>query len=217
MNRIFLKVSVRILPTLGMFVLIVRVLAGMQPPHPTLVGFADGCGETSRPCWYGILPGTPMDNAQQKLLSMGYQLQSDTPRFFNQPGAHYLSGDSPSGCDVELYSGLFTPGDVPRVDGLHLSNCRDIYAGDIVSWVGRPNAYVFTTWGDGHIWLGFLQEHTLARSFSVNVPHEYELDTSIGEVWVFPGSSGGVYRWHGFVPFWRYCQLESDYPVCPRQ
>jgi hypothetical protein len=218
-----LRLYLKLLPSIALVLLMLNVASGtvgsIQPPNPVLAGFTTGCEGKLQPCWYGIVPYMPLEAAQNKLEQIGYSLQPDTqPHFFNTPGYYYLPTTPAMNCEVELYSYEMQDGE-DRTYGVHLIHCENIFLGDFMAALGKPDGHTFLTLNDGHIWLGFQEGQIFARNTRHIAVNEYRAENAIEELWLFLGNGniGSRYAWHGFIWFWKYCEFEPSYPICPHR
>jgi hypothetical protein len=180
-------------------------LGQSQPQHLALVGFREGCEAVASPCWYGIVPGkTPLAAIDQLLLAKGYTRTSR---------AHYTA-PIPELCDVHVL-------DLPPSIALECRRTR-VHLGDMMVALGQPNSVInyainkylafdglIDAWVRGRGWLNpFSPVHMFVRS-QPTIPGGFRRRLSPAERYLW-----GNRAWHGFVPYWRYCQLEPGYLRC---
>lgn len=202
MVYLFLKFAVMVTLAVSMTNVLSRALGGTQPSNTALTGFGDGCGDQPHPCWHGIVPGkTSLDTARQILALNGYSNERALDQIttvFDAPAGSSLSSVNL----IHQGSYLWMVGLYPRAE-LSLSSA--------LAALGSPDGMVATT---PHVVMGLaygqrvrvaLQEASQRRISPFAARIKYVTLTS-EPVTVLP--------WHGFVPFWRYCQLEPAYPGC---
>ena len=184
------------------FSLAARALGGTQPSNTALTGFGDGCVGQPHPCWHGIVPGkTSLDTARQILALNGYSNE----RALDQITTVFDAPDGSSLSSVNLIhqgSYLWMVGLYPRAE-LSLSSA--------LAALGSPDGMVATT---PHVVMGLAYGGRLRVALHEQ-PHKPLSPFAATIKYVTLTSEPvDVLPWHGFVPFWRYCQLEPTYPGC---
>lgn len=202
MSHLFVKSVLLATLMFLLFSLAARALGSTQPSNMTLAGFGDGCTGQPHPCWHGIVPGkTSLDTARQILADNGYSNE----RALDQITTVFDAPADSSLMSVNLIhqgSYLWMVGLYPRAE-LSLSSA--------ISALGSPDGMVAIR---PHVVMGLaygrrvrvaLQELSQRRISPFAARIKYVTLTS---------EPVDVLPWHGFVPFWRYCQLEPTYPGC---
>jgi hypothetical protein len=187
---------------LSMVIILLVILAisfGMSKPiAPELTPFGY-C--TGIPCWLNIDIETDNFNAVDSTLrAHGYTIASV-----------YRSSGAP--CDVVI-STINSGSDVIAL--LQLVDCRGLLLGDLIGIFGLPD----------RVWVTGFCDWGLGYSPHMIVYVEGQISYDRGHVEMLPRSRvmeieflGTPYtnyeaaRWHGFVPLWRYRQLEPTAPL----
>lgn len=179
--------------SLTIFSVAARTFGAGQAPHPMLRGFSVGCDEHAQPCWYGIIPGeTNAAQAQLQYARYGVGPTSDS-------NDDYLALLSPY-CLVRLYYDSW--GVNPTVEYIGFINCQDIQLGHVMGIFGTPDALNLT---DERIYY----RSTFSASVKVGLPPKPL--TAVEQIFVpLPAGVTTFTAWRGFVPRWRYYQLEPD-------
>jgi hypothetical protein len=74
MFRLYLRFSASLVIAFMLFSYLLSVLSSLQPLHPALRGFVEGCEGISQPCWYGIVLGqTTYMEANTILNNLGFK------------------------------------------------------------------------------------------------------------------------------------------------
>ena len=211
MPRLLLKFSLLITFMLTITSLTARVLGSTQPPNPALRGFTERCENKPQPCWYGIVPKvTTMKETQKWIEINGYSLNQssdDILYFVRNLGAN--SPLYPSCTNIWLQFAE----DKQTLASISLWGCESITLGTL-SPLGLPKKMMVLQSTDSYLILGdyFTASIGLRELFSKSYDAKV-FGLSIGH------SAKGLYEsinqyghlWHGFVPHWRFCQLEPDY------
>jgi hypothetical protein len=176
-------------------------LGQTRPSHIALEGFHSGCDGAATPCWYGVVPGVTTAARSDHLTRQAAPQISDTVPV-NYMGA-LIPDNLPGVCGVRirivdnitlLLDIDFCPESAPRLGdiallwGLPLPPSVRVLTGNspfASSGVARPYG-----------WVSPFAPVNSARLTAIDIPE-------IGR------------RWHGFMPMWRYCQLEPAYSPCP--
>jgi hypothetical protein len=186
-------------------------LASVQPTHPALAHFRDGCIESVNPCWQGIVVGqTPLADVRAQLLGMGYEAGIVSDRF------HYYYSDT-------LIPGCVRAGYLEGTDYvsyLRLYCIDDLNIGDVAASLGALRAVVYraSPFGDAEF-LSFNADNGLAGILLVvgsGWDSFYRPVTSIDMYANEPFRRFNTIHsdWYGLLPLWRYCQLMPTYPRC---
>lgn len=165
-----------------------------QPIHPALAGLYDGCAR--QPCWYGVGPGlSSVNEARLKLRERGLQP--------SQSGSVYLYFTAVDGCDFDIASSY--PSD--EVSSIHLQKCSRLRLGDVLAAVGLPDGLHAAS--NRRFWILFAGGRIalLARDLPAWSAH-----APVTDVWLIDSRLMLRHQWRGFLPRWRYCQLEPRLP-----
>ena len=166
----------------------------LQQPHATLAEF-DGC---SLPCWQGIIPGvTSSYDANNILIQNGYRVRDDKFQpyiiMYRAPGGRLL-------CEISMFYRD------ELVDLVEMKSCGDMYLGDLMTVLGSPQGIFF---GRGRGVLSYAEDSVRIASFNWTTPF-----SRVSSVTIYrQDNQARIWPWHGFVPRWRYCELEM---VCFR-
>ncbi len=194
---------------LAVFFLLLNVAAsmvgGMQAPNPTLKGFTQDCDGHLQPCWYGIVPG--ITTADEQILQMqesGYILVQNTEFVASYKG---IFGSSQY-CQRVIFLRSRDPSDALIVREIILSRCPDMQSGHVMSAFRQPyilsNKAPMMLYDNGAILAVFTQSsHWKQSSFE-----------PVEDLRLRANSNLKLYRWHGFLIPWRYCQIEPHVPGC---
>jgi hypothetical protein len=202
MSRLVLKPVLLTTAVFLLFSLTARALGSTRPSTSTLAGFNDGCEGKPHPCWHGIVPGsTSLDAARQILARHGYHNE----RALDQITTVFDAPEGSSLTSVNLiHQGnyLWMVGLYPHT-GLSLSSALAALGSPDGMVAIRPHDLMGLSYGQ-RVRVA-LQEQSQSRLSPFAAQIKYVTLTS-EPVEVLP--------WHGFVPFWRYCQLEPSYAGC---
>lgn len=208
MTRFYLKLIVPIALVCLIFTLTARTVGTTQPPNPALRGFVEGCEDKPQPCWYGIVPGmTTIEEAKMTLATNDYWERPKELVYYG--GSQYVNiSEAPSCITLGIYEG----DEVVR--GITLS-CLGIRLGDVISHWGTPKSFGYgelrTIDGLGYPGYGIRLHRT-----------NYQPHLWMHEIYLFKPPENineqplNGYKWHGFAPIWRYCQLENILWLCRR-
>lgn len=193
-----LRLAVRGALMLSVAVIVLVILAkgiGIAlPPTGALAGLGR-CGDA--PCWYGIMVGTPLENALIILVAQGYQ------EVGGQQG--YRMFVAAGRCTIGLRS---TENSVSQII---LERCDGATLGDVLSVLGDP--------------LGVTIERTGAVRLELDDAAYYYAFFADGQ-WItlrdpigtlaFPPSTPAsrIYDWAGFVSGRLTCQRVPDFALC---
>jgi hypothetical protein len=174
--------------------LLAASIGTLQQPHATLSEF-EGC---SLPCWQGIVPGvTDRYEASSILMQNGYRVRDDKFQpyiiIYRAPGGRLL-------CEISMFYRE------ELVDLVEMKSCGDMYLGDLMTVLGSPEGIFF---GRNRGVLSYAGDSVRVTSFSWTTP--FSLVSSV--IIYRQDNQAHIWPWHGFLPRWRYCQLES---VCFR-
>ncbi len=205
MLRFIVRLSLPLMMLFASLSAVSYALGTTQPLAPMLEGFRQGCENQPHPCWNGIVLGeTNLKSATHILNELGYQAGLVGPTDY---ALRYTSDSRSPGC-VELY---FDRQSI-QVISIVLS-CTDMHTGDLTALLGNPT---FQAWYTQYSveWIYDQIILRLAGAWSES-PFDnvgtVRLVQTLGRA--TPG--GSVRPWHGFLPRWKYCQLEDIYQGCP--
>jgi hypothetical protein len=189
---------------LALFNVLALSVGGLKPAHAALDGFVETCADKPQPCWNGIVPGvTTIDETRRIMAYAGSGVT-----LFNDLTEEYM-----------LYFILTPPSpicvaqfllDREVIARVQLQVCReaDMTIGDLTGTFGLPRQVVMIppqnlVYGEIAVntegWLMPLLPYSQISFINLLRP------SSVRQ---------RFFDWHGFVPAWRYCQLEPDYPSC---
>ncbi|MEO8612114.1 MAG: hypothetical protein ABI690_29725 [Chloroflexota bacterium] len=184
---------------------LLNVLAGLlgaqRPPHPALVGFVPCMGE-ARPCWNGIIPGVTSINEMHQIMAFagpGVALFDDLTESYSV----YFILPQPSPVCVAMFQ--FDQHVVGRIQ-LQICRTANVRVGDLTTTFGMPQQLVVIPPQD--LVYNHLAVNSKALNFQPYSPISFMNVLELTQI------SQPFYKWHGFVPLWRYCQLEPNYPLC---
>lgn len=197
----------------GFFLLLsltARTMGNTQPPNPALRGFTEGCEDKPQPCWYGIVPGvTTMGEAGKQLI---------TQSFFRLASYTYIPPKELEPCVIDLWSA--SGWETETVQRLTL-NCSEITLGDIIFSLEEPQGlilegYAFRTrymrlmvFGNTAIQSSYSSSKSILDKREQFIFLYAPNNTSLQE-------TSSIRKWRGFLPVWRYCQLEKDSGACAK-
>jgi hypothetical protein len=232
LTRFYIKLILPIAFACLIFTLTARAIGTTQPTNPALRGFIEGCENKPQPCWYGIVPGVTSDqDAAELMLKAGYTrtINYNNSCFNNGGPACYRSDNLVPGfvqmiwsrctelgaCrnDIEIYgiSGSFENYDVMLGDVIIATGLPPYIRHDcnlILSYDQLSTRFTLMYRPDRSFI--FVDECRSSRRVSPMYPiRRLELRQYL-DVLVAQKDLG----WHGFVPGWRYCQLEPEITYC---
>lgn len=181
-----------------------RALGAASAPNPALLGFRQGCEGQPQPCWRGIIPGmTDVKDATAILEGLRY---TRTQRGYELSDRvlPYRSQDESLRC-IDLYFGY-------RIIGIStvVLHCMNLRVGDVMTVLGTPQARVsYGTLGEA-----WLYDRVVVR---LGAGWQRQPMAMIDHIRLLMDNAGYIRAaapWHGFLPRWRYCQLEPEYDGC---
>lgn len=189
--------------TFAVLNLLAGLLGTLRPPHPALAGFM-ACTDESQPCWNGIIPGVTTIEQTRQIMAFagpGVTLFDDLTESYTL----YFILPQPSPICVALFQM-----DQQVVGRVQLQVCRDadVQVGDLTGTLGLPQELVMIPPQN------LVYGHIAVNAEGWRTPFQPDSQISFMNVLRPNQISQNLYRWHGFVPLWRYCQLEPDYPLC---
>ena len=201
--------------TLFFFATILTVIiSGEQAaPNLTLGGFVDGCHAMQQTCWEGVVLGTTtISEARQDLLTMGYQAGiSDNVQHFQ----YFYSNQLIPGC---VKFGYLV--DIATVDYLSLSCWRNTSIGDALTRLGTVRSANYSLSSTGNIvYLSYLRNGSysvpsVAIGSGLNSPFSPISSLDLFYNTFLDRNNPITWRWQGFLPLWRYCQIVPKFPQC---
>ncbi len=173
-------------------------------PNPALLGFRQGCDGQPQSCWYGIIPGvTDANHAVTVLEGLGYTRIQGGYELSDRVMPYRSEAEQPRCADV--YFGY-------RIIGVKtvVLYCMALRVGDVMTVLGSPRERI--SYGPlGEAWLYDRVVVRLAAGW------QQQPTAMIDHIRLLLDNAGYVKTaapWHGFLPRWRYCQLEPDYAAC---
>lgn len=203
MLRAVLRYALPLIAVFTALILASHTLGTNQIPNPALAGFTEDCEGITQPCWYGIVPGvTTLREVGQRLGNFGYRLGLGT----TDRSLSYVSDKWSPGC-VEVNFDVNTA----LVSWVSLG-CADIRTGDVTLLLGEPDYRVWHTKLDSD----WIYQNVSVRLWQVWSASPFETIQYLDLLGSVKSSSGNdsIMPWQGFLPRWRYCQLEPDYKGC---
>ncbi len=181
---------------LALSVLATRMVGERLYHAPMLLA---GLGSCATPCWNGIVLGdSNVRDASAILSQQGFSAVGST----SENDLIFRAGRRDCWAAVTFFD--------RRVTTLRFSGCEVIAVGDVMLALGAPQSMIATGGvGDWLRWHDNLIEAGITGTASARLALDtFSLDEPSGSV---PSGT----PWHGFVPFWRYCQLERVLYYCP--
>jgi hypothetical protein len=184
-----------------------NVLAGLlgtlRPPHPALAGFT-ACPDESQPCWNGIIPGVTTIEQSRQIMAFagpGVTLFDDLTEIYT---LYYILPQPSPICVVHFVI------DRTVVGRIQLQICRDsaLKVGDLTNTLGLPQNLVIVAPQN------LVYAHVTVNTKGFDTPFRPDSPISFVNVLQPAQIKQQLFAWHGFIPRWRYCQLEPDYPLC---
>jgi hypothetical protein len=172
--------------------------------YPVLDSFTDACVGKPQPCWNGIVPGmTTVDEMRQIMayagagVTLSEELTDSSLLYFIPP--------PPSPICMALFELSET-----LVERVQLLVCKeaDVKIGDLTGALGLPQ-HLFVVPPQNLVY-GYITVNAEGWRKPVSPTSQ----VSYINLLQAPHITQRLFAWHGFVPTWRYCQLEPDYPLC---
>jgi hypothetical protein len=198
--RLVVRLSVLIAMSLGLFNLAAVAVGHEQSINPVMAGFSEGCQHIPQPCWYGMIPGTTtLSEASSQMTALGYRIGMGS----SDRSLSYRSERRLPGC-VEIF---FDSKDT-RVNAIILA-CAVISMGDITAVMGEP---LYRDWYGEQDEDGIYGrvKVRLARGWSTSFFDKSQYVSLMRTMTV----RESTVPWRGFLPRWKYCQLEPSYKGC---
>ncbi len=197
-------VLTRLVPLfLGLYLLLntgMMALGSSQPPHAALAGFSEGCTDKPQPCWYGIVPGVTSENDLLDRMAFAGKAKYT---FDDLASSHLIYFTLPDTAPACIFTFRIKQDVVIRAD---VALCRNstLRLGDI--------ALLSATSSQA---LSLPPNDVLYDTMSINVDGWPVPDSRVTSINLLPHTDRlQQYAWHGFMPLWRYCQLEPEYFDC---
>lgn len=204
MNLHFLtRLSLTLFPVLACLNLTAQAFGSRRPPHAELAGFTTGCENQPQPCWYGIVPGiTLIGDAWSQLERLGYE----TGGTLSDRSVRFVSFKRLPKCAEIYYDHEAT-----RISSLILS-CGTLTIGDLMTLLGSPTNRLWhseqdTDWPVDRVMLGLAQVWPQSPFVPVGRIRLVRMAGVVAEADL-------LQPWRGFLPRWRYCQLEPVFAGC---
>jgi hypothetical protein len=180
-----------------------RAIGTAEPPNPALMGFIEGCEDTPQPCWYGLVPGvSTLREIGSQLHRFGYELGLGT----TDRSLTYISNERSPGC-VQINFDIVAA----EVSAIILG-CTDVRAGDVTVLLGRPDYRLWYTRQDSD-WIYGRTSMRLSQVWA-NSAFETIQYLRMARPRDVKLNSPSTMPWQGFLPRWRYCQLQPMYSGC---
>lgn len=190
MKRVLAVWLVMPLPLLGLMGLAIQL--GTMLPLPTVLTNLQTC---EVPCWNHITPGiTSMEEAHNRLVESGYRVRRSPS--FRSGETIFVAAVEPCQIWVSQRDNI--------VNDIWLRYCDAIWLGNVMSIFGIPEGLAFRPWGDTYL----LYRETLV---TVQVPAWSSAFEPVFSLLLWSREDRPpeeVSAWNGFVPLWRYCQLQ---------
>jgi hypothetical protein len=180
--------------------IIAPVLGSSQQIDPALAGFTEGCEGKAQPCWYGIVPGVTTGDDVSALIPFAGRGRY---AFDDLSQAYTLYFTPPESIPACVFTVRIRREIVVRIE---ISLCRraGILLGDAIS-----------LWNEKPLEISLPPHDLLVGSLSFNANDWPSPSSPVYFINLLSRPEDqDHYSWHGFVPLWRYCQLEPDYPRC---
>jgi hypothetical protein len=173
-------------------------LGRTRPDNPVLAGFSTGCTADAGLCWNGIVPGvTTPEEAYRLLREVGVRSGLGSLPQRARIFSHYLTSPGlPFLCALEIQ----VRNRIVVAIGLQYCPEVKLKVGEVAAVLGFPD-----------------RMFTRPRSLTYGVRAEqhyawWSVFDPVGSVHLAAPSN--MRRWRGFVPPWRYCQLEPGFKGC---
>lgn len=203
-----LKTSFILLTLFLTIAIAAKAVGSLQPINPAMRGFIEGCEDKPQPCWYGIvLNSTTIENAH---VLTELNCVSNQGTFDSRLGfvLHYACNINSPIYQIDIGQPLdLSSSKIPSVTAW----VTNVTVGDFVNYFGEPKQVDVDFFLYGGVFLDFGQNiYGYVDEPLGNVDLKSEVSNySVGMV-----SSNVTLDWRGFIPMWRYCQLESNSRIC---
>jgi hypothetical protein len=200
-----LKISVYLVAILLTGSIAAKSIGSLQPINPALKGFVEGCEDKPQPCWYGIVPGNTMTKEAEIILTdLEYIADVAETRTI------YVRNEDFTPSLVYIDQSRRYPSGI--VAGIIIELKERVQFADIMLMFGSPSHLVM---GYGSMAVSFQDELVYAHSLkypATSRPNPFMTVTSV-TLSAF-SLTPMLETWHGFIPLWRYCQIEPSFPSC---
>jgi hypothetical protein len=203
--RLYLKL---VFPFILMFAALnmaAPAFGNMQPTNPGLVGFSVDCEGKQQPCWYGIVPGETTADEQRDLMRTNHYAPVQEGRLV---ASYRSAGHSPQNCQRVTF--LRTQDGVGEVivHEIILSECPTMKSGHVMGMFLRPSLLSSVTP------ILFYENGSVSAIFTASSRWNLSSFEPIENLRLRAPKRLPMQHWHGFLPTWRYCQLEPSAPGC---
>jgi hypothetical protein len=189
-----------------------RAFGSTQRPNLTLLGFTESCEDVPQPCWHGIVPGvSEWDVANEMIQRLGYEIAEEKFIPGNQSVVIYRSATSLTCRTVQIFRNRETYNQYRLIETVELRQCEDLYLADFADWFVDRQAIEL------HDNTTSLTMRSMEDGLTITFANALRPFTVVDTLVLNPLMSPQptlAYKWRGFVPFWRYCQLEPDHSGC---
>lgn len=202
MIRHLFKLNVLMLVIFALLSSAAHVVGMTQPQNQVLADFSEGCEGKPQACWYGIVPGvTSMTDVKYKM--------SQYTQAHELPALPFRLAYQLSNVAQVYFDSLYNI----TVDHIILKLDDHISTGEVLGALGPPDRILFRTGTEPisyifHYETADMHVVMLEKQSDILNPHR---DTSVlmdMSALLQPLPTAG-FRWHGFAPFWKYCQAEA--------
>ncbi len=192
-----------ILIMLGVLSLTSRAFGATQPINPALDGLVTDCAGKLEPCWYGIVPGTTtLHDVEVQTEKYDYKFGVGSTAW----SINFVSDSHVPPC-VQMYFDSQTM----LVSSIILS-CMNFRTGDIATILGQPDSRIWHTSEDTDWTYGTIVAR-LSPAWT-NSPFESALYIQLFDANQKNQQTHSQMPWQGFLPRWRYCELQPMYAGC---
>jgi hypothetical protein len=184
-----------------------RTYGAAQMRDPVLAGFIERCDGRPQPCWYGIVPGETSMQEVRSIMEQYSQVREIRPVTF---GIAYQFSNT----DHVFFDSLYNT----TVYHMVLKLDNHISVGEVLSTIGMPDHILFRRtqspimytfdFEKAQLLIIVLEPPLDMLSPHQNVSMLLDINSLTSP---FPGTS---YRWRGFAPHWKYCQMEPRLALC---
>jgi hypothetical protein len=188
--------------------IVAKSFGGLQPPNPALRGFIEGCEDKPQPCWYGIVPGETTVEEAHILTELG--CITNEASFDSRLGFYLRYVCSANSPVYQIDVGQPTDFSSTTITSVTVWITK-VEVGDLVGYFGMPKQFDVDFFLYAGIVLLYGQNiYGYVDELTKNVTLKSEVSNySIGTV-----NNNIPSVWRGFIPMWRYCQLEPNNRIC---
>ena len=200
-----LKASIIILALFLAGSVAVKALGSLQPSNPTVRGFTEGCDDKPQPCWFGIVPGiADLSFSEHTIIQQGYHRIEG-----NSDYSVGFTGDQNNDFDKVI---LWHSSGV--VDAVSLLSPTNMKLGDAIALLGKPSGVISFLDAKNFVGLTYPDQNFSMAIVRSNASLFEKAITGFFLATPAFNSPSLLTSWHGFVPKWRYCQLEPGFRYC---